>query len=162
MGNWTPETQGVCINGWNFYWYHLFRDYYLELVTQVEQIAEKDPENFHHHTLYKLLDCVTKSIEERIATDPQHTDFLLGNTLGKQNRHWRRVKKGMPNRYRMFFQFNKVPEANIVIAWINDRNTLRKAGSQTDVYEVFKKMLNNGTIPGSMEELIKATKTASA
>jgi len=162
MGDWTPEAQGVRINGWNFYWYHLFQEYFLELLSEVEQLAKQDPDGFHHHYLYKHLDCVSDAIENRIAIDPLHKDFLLGNTLGKQNRHWRRVKRGMPNRYRMFFQCRKVPEANVVIAWINDKNTLRKAGSRTDVYEVFKKMLKNGTIPGSIEELIEATRTASA
>lgn len=98
MEGWSPEEQGARINGWHFYWYHLFQNYYLELLEEGFNLLKKDPENFHHHSLYKLLDCITKSIQDRIATNPQHKDFILGNTLGRHNRHWKRVKQGLPNR----------------------------------------------------------------
>jgi len=35
----------------------------------------------------------------------------------------------------------------IVYVWINDEFTLRKAGSKTDAYAVFKSMLNAGNPP---------------
>lgn len=160
MDKWTPKKQGVLIHGCHFYWYHLFQNYFLELLDTVENLAKKDPTAFHHHPLYKLLTSIIDSIEQRIAVDPLQPEFRLGHTLGVQNGHWRRVKNGLPNRYRMFFQFNKIPETNVVIAWINDHNTLRKAGSTSDVYEVFKKMLKRGDVPNTMEELLKATKIA--
>ena len=95
-------------------------------------------------------------MENRIFIDPTLPEFVIGNTLGKEHRDWRRAKKGMPNRYRLFFKYATVNE-HIVLAWFNDENTLRKAGSKTDVYEVFKKMLSRGEIPSDMQELITAS-----
>jgi len=42
----------------------------------------------------------------------------------------------------------------LVYAWVNDENTLRKAGSKTDPYAVFRKMLNAGNPPNTMAELL--------
>ena len=67
---------------------------------------------------------------------------------------WRRVKKGMPDRYRLFFRFASKPVKLIVYVWFNDEDTLRKAGSKTDVYEVFKRMLSRGQVPGGVKELL--------
>ncbi len=42
----------------------------------------------------------------------------------------------------------------IVYVWFNDEDTLRKAGSKTDVYEAFKGMLMRGEVPSSINELL--------
>jgi toxin YhaV len=42
----------------------------------------------------------------------------------------------------------------IVYAWVNDENTLRKAGSKTDPCAVFRTMLDAGNPPGTMAELL--------
>ena len=42
----------------------------------------------------------------------------------------------------------------IVYAWVNDENTLRKAGSRTDPYSVFRAMLHAGNPPNSLAELL--------
>ena len=42
----------------------------------------------------------------------------------------------------------------IVYAWFNDEDTLRKAGSKTDVYEAFKRMLARGVVPASIHALL--------
>ncbi|MBB1384396.1 type II toxin-antitoxin system YhaV family toxin [Pseudoalteromonas sp. SG45-5] len=139
---------------WEKYWHTVFENRYTEVLDQVEREAKKDPEHFYESAIYKLFECVTDCIENRIFIDPQAPAFILGNTLGKSNRDWRRAKKGMPNRYRLFFKFSSTNKA-IVLAWFNDQSTLRKDGSKTDVYEVFKKMLLKGVIPSSIEELIE-------
>jgi toxin YhaV len=64
------------------------------------------------------------------------------------------VKKGMPDRYRLFFRFASNPVQLIVYVWFNDEDTLRKAGSKTDVYEVFKRMLMRGKVPTSINALL--------
>ena len=70
------------------------------------------------------------------------------------NTHWRRVKKGLPNRYRLFFRFASSPVKLIVYVWFNDEDTLRKAGAKTDVYETFGRMLAKGSVPHSIDELL--------
>jgi len=83
-----------------------------------------------------------------------HSDFRLGKTLGSEYANWRRVKKGMPDRYRLFFRFVSSPVQLIVYVWFNDEDTLRKAGSKTDVYEGFKRMLMRGEVPASINALL--------
>jgi len=143
---------------WEKLWHTVFEQRYLELMTQVEAEVEKDPEHFYESKIYKFFECVTDCIENRIFIDPQSQEFVLGNTLGKKHRDWRRAKKGMPNRYRLFFKFSSTNKA-LVLAWFNDQTTLRKAGSKTDVYEVFKKMLSKGVLPSSVEDLIEQSTT---
>jgi toxin YhaV len=43
----------------------------------------------------------------------------------------------MPDRYRLLFRFASRPVQLIVYVGFNDENTLRKAGSRTDMYEAF-------------------------
>ena len=78
-------------------------------------------------------------------------EFRQGNTLGADNRQWFRAK--FHQRYRLFFRFSS-KEKVIVYAWVNDENTLRKAGSRTDPYAVFRAMLNAGNPPSTMAELL--------
>ena len=59
--------------------------------------------------------------------------------LGPDHIHWQRVKKGLPDRYRLFFGFAPDPVKVIVHVWFNDENTLCKAGSKSDLYEAFKR-----------------------
>lgn len=63
----------------------------------------------------------------------------------------------MPDRYRLFFRFASSPVKVIVYVWFNDEDTLRKAGSKTDVYEAFKRMLARGQVPNDMGELLLAS-----
>lgn len=144
---------------WQKLWHPIFEDKYLALLTLVEREIEHSPDHFYETTLYKFFECVTDCIENRIFIDPTLPEFILGNTLGKDNRDWRRAKKGMPNRYRLFFKYSTTRNS-IVLAWFNDENTLRKAGSKTDVYEVFKKMLLRGEMPSDMQALIAVSKAS--
>jgi len=56
--------------------------------------------------------------------------------------------------HRLFFRFTSKPVKVIVYVWFNDEDTLRKAGSKTDVYEVFKRMLGRGQVPTSITDLL--------
>jgi toxin YhaV len=143
------------INQWQLRYFDYFAAKLTELEQEVTQLRSRDPEGYKSHPQTKLLASLYHCVLERVPRDPTHREFWLGNTLGQTNRHWRRVKQGMPHRYRLFFQFGSMPVKTIVYVWYNDPQTLRKAGAKTDVYEVFKKLLAAGEIPSSLAELIK-------
>ena len=60
----------------------------------------------------------------------------------------------MPDRYRLFFRFSSQPIKAIVCVWFNDDDTLRETGSKTDVYSIFRRMLEQGKVPGDINELL--------
>ena len=103
-----------------------------------------------------MLASVYRAITQLVPANPDAADFRLGKTLGPNATHWRRVKKGMPERYRLFFRFTSSPVKIMVYAWFNDEHTLRKAGAKTDVYEVFKRMLSRGVVPSGVDELLNS------
>jgi toxin YhaV len=141
-------------NGWTLYYYRIFQAALDELEALVAKLARDDPTGYKTHPKTKLLASVYRSITELVPADPDAADFRLGKTLGPGNSNWRWVKKGMPDRYRLFFRFASSPMKLIVYVWFNDEDTLRKAGSRTDVYETFKRMLARGEVPHSIAELL--------
>lgn len=149
-------------NGWALYGHPFFIARLTALIEDVESLMESDPHEFHHHPNYKLFECVQEQVETVVPVNPGADRFVQGNTLGKDHRHWRRVKKGLPNRYRLFFQFRSSAPQTIIYAWLNDRATLRKSGSRSDVYVVFQAMLRSGKMPGSYIELLDAAKALPA
>lgn len=145
-------------NGWALYQYRLFAEQVRSLKEEVKALAQRDPAGYKSHSKTKLLASIYEVITSRVPSNPDHQDFRQGHTLGKGNSHWRRVKKGLPNRYRLFFRFTSEPPI-IIYVWINDEGTLRKAGAKTDCYTVFSRMLKNGRVPHSIEELLKASES---
>ncbi len=141
-------------NGWGLYYFRIFKAALDELEAAVTQLAQDDPKGYKTHPKTKLLASVYKAITEVVPTNPDAPEFRLGKTLGPDNTNWRRVKKGLPDRYRLFFRFASSPVKVIVYVWFNDEDTLRKAGAKTDVYETFKRMLARGVVPGSIGELL--------
>jgi toxin YhaV len=85
---------------------------------------------------------------ERVARDPLDPAFRQGNTLGPAHRHWFRAKFG-GNRFRLFFRADARARV-VVYVWVNDRDTLRKAGSASDPYAVFARMLAQGEPPDGL------------
>ena len=57
-------------------------------------------------------------------------------------------------RYRLFFRFSGSAKA-IVLAWVNDAETLWTCGSRTDAHAVFKAMLSRNLPPNEWEALLK-------
>ncbi len=45
--------------------------------------------------------------------------------------------------------------------WFNDGDTLRKAGSKTDVYATFRRMLARGDVPDSIDHLLAESRKPS-
>ena len=148
-------------NGWSLYYYRTFKAVLDELEAVVSKLAADDPAGYETHPKTKLLASVYRAITQLVPANPDSPDFRLGKTLGSDNTNWRRVKKGMPDRYRLFFRFASSPVKVIVYVWFNDEDTLRKAGSKTDVYEAFKRMLTRGVVPTGIAELLADATEAS-
>ena len=142
-------------NGWRLYYHRIFKAALDELELAVGTLAANDPEGCKTHTTTKLLASVYRAITQLVPANPDAPDFRLGKTLGSDNTHWRRVKKGKPDRYRLFFRFASNPVKVIVYVWFNDENTLRKAESKTDVYEAFKRMLARAVVPNDIDALVR-------
>ena len=139
------------VNGWRLYLHPLFRQQLEKLTAQVEVLQAKDPAHYKEQPATKLLATISRYIREIIPRDPNAAELRQGNTLGADNRHWFRAK--FHERYRLFYRFSSKDKV-IVYAWVNDENTLRKAGSKTDRYSVFRAMLDAGNPPGTMAELL--------
>jgi toxin YhaV len=142
-------------NGWSLYYYRTFKAALDELEAVVARLTTDDPAGYKTHPKAKLLASVYRAITQLVPVNPDAPQFRLGKTLGTANTNWRRVKKGMPDRYRLFFRFASSPVKVIVYVWLNDEDTLRKAGSKSDVYESFKRMLARGVVPGDIEDLLR-------
>ncbi|MEZ9329467.1 type II toxin-antitoxin system YhaV family toxin [Vibrio breoganii] len=143
----------------------IFIDRLESLTSTVEAIAETN-EHFYEHPSYKLLDNVNKMIHDVVPKNPNTREYNLGKTLDKLDKDskgnsnnytsWKRIKKHLPSRYRLFFKHQTTPDQSIIYAWLNDEKTLRKDGAKTDVYATFLRMLKSGTVPNSWAELEKA------
>lgn len=151
------------VNGWRILSTKIFNQLHRKLIMHVLNLSKEDPSNYKAHPKTKLLASIQHAINVNVPTNPNSKDFRLGNTLGKKYTHWRRVKKNMPPRYRLFFRFcSKSPgkeyndkENWIIFAWFNDELTLRKAGSKTDVYKMFESLLEKRKIPDSTDLLLQ-------
>ncbi len=142
-------------NGWQLYYHRVFKAALDELEALVTKLARDDPKGYKAHPKTKLLASIFRAVTELVPANPDAADFRLGKTLGPDHTHWRRVKRGMPDRYRLFFRFATSPVKAIVYAWFNDEDTLRKAGSKTDVYETFRRLLARGVVPGDIDTLLR-------
>lgn len=100
----------------------------------------------------KLLAGLNQLMLEVVPSDPGHLRFYLGHSLGPAYLHWRRAK--MYQRYRLFFRFSSA-HRSIVFIWINDENSLRTYGASTDAYATFQKMIERGTPPDDLDQLLR-------
>ena len=141
----------MVVNGWRLYVHPLFEQQFRQLVEQVEALAAKDPTGYKELPAAKLLATINRHVRETIPRNPGAAEFRQGNTLGSDNRHWFRAK--FHERYRLFYRFSS-KEKVIIYAWVNDERTLRKSGSRTDPYRVFRAMLEAGDPPDTMEQLL--------
>ena len=143
-------------HGWNL----LFHECLIEQLTQLEQAAARataqNPEGAASNANVKLFRALSRLILETIPSDPSCEEYRQGNTMGQAFRHWRRAKVG--RRFRLFFRFDSTAKI-IIFAWVNDDRTLRAAGSRSDPYAVFQKMLQRGHPPDDWDALLSASKT---
>ena len=116
----------------------------------------QDPQGVEGNANVKLFQALSHLMLEVVPGDPNRDDFRQGNTMGPEFRHWRRAKIG--RRFRLFFRFDSKSKI-IIFAWVNDEKTLRAAGSATDPYAVFQKMLERGNPPDDWHDLLASADT---
>lgn len=138
-------------NGWRLFRHAAFRRMLDALAAEVERLAREQPRDWQAHPTAKLLRRITDLVEVEIPRDPNAPEYALGNTLGPTHRHWRRAK--FMGRFRLFFRFDSASRM-IIYAWVNDENTLRKAGARTDPYAVFRRRLEDGNPPDDWGALL--------
>ena len=146
------------VNGWSIYAHPLFIDQFEALLHEVERWRAADPIRYRQKKKTKLLAGILKMAFQVIPKNPADRAFWQGNTLGASYRHWHRGKF-FEGRYRLFFRY-ATKEKAIVLAWINDEESLRTYESKTDAYAVFKKMLDKDHPPDDWGKLLNQAKGA--
>jgi toxin YhaV len=140
-------------------WTLLFHDAVLEQLRRLhaatQRAERKDPKGFARNANVRLFRALSQLMLEAVPSDPGREEYRQGNTLGSAYRHWRRAKIG--RRFRLFFRYDSKAKV-IVYAWVNDEETLRSAGSKSDPYVVFAKMLQRGNPPDDWSALLAASK----
>jgi toxin YhaV len=147
-------------HSWRLYAHPLFLDQLERLLGIVDRAKRSDPQGWRGKADARLLAALRGLVLDRIPRDPLAPEFRQGNTLGPAHRHWFRARFG-GNRFRLFFRADSRAKV-IVYAWVNDRDTLRKAGAETDPYAVFARMLARGNPPADWPALLAAAQAPEA
>jgi toxin YhaV len=148
-------SEPLVINGWNIFAYSLFLDQLEDLLTQVESLRQKYPQDYQKKNAAKRLAAIAKLAFEVIPQDPTRNEYRQGSTLGDNYKHWFRAK--FFQQYRLFFRYH-LESKIIIFVWVNDENTKRAYESSTDAYRVLQKMLESGNPPDNWNELLKDAK----
>jgi len=127
-----PKANNYILKAHNLYYTRI-----KEIRERVVVLKSRLPKNeFIKHDLVKFAKRLREADKNTIPSDPAHPDYRLSGELKK----FKRYKKGL-RRYRLFFCYSDSPPI-IVYLYLNDDRTLRKEGSKTDAYEVFKKLVS--------------------
>ncbi len=141
-------------------WSLLFHDCLIEQLHKLKAASDRaeasDPLGFASNANVKLYRALSQLILETVPSDPAREEYRQGNTMGTAYRHWRRAKIG--RRFRLFFRYDSKLKV-IVFSWVNDERTLRSAGSRSDPYAVFQKMLDRGNPPDDWDTLVVTSRT---
>ena len=151
-GNAAPPEAPLTVNGWSIFAHPVFLDQLEELIEEVGARKLREPKAWHKKNCTKRLAAIFKLVTENIPADPGAPAFRQGNTLGENRKHWLRAK--FFQQYRLFFRFDSTAKV-IVLAWVNDEQTLRAYGSKTDAYTTFKRMLGDDSPPDDFDSLMK-------
>lgn len=143
-------NQPLVINGWNIFTHSLFLAQIEELLAQVADLQAKDPEGYKQKNATKRLMAIAKLAFEIIPQAPSRKEYRLGTSLGEAYKHWFRAK--FFQQYRLFFRYHQASRI-IIFVWVNDENSKRAYGSDTDAYRVFQKMLDSGCPPDNLSDL---------
>lgn len=142
-------------HGWTLLFHEGVITQLRKLYAAAARAEQSAPQGFEGNANVKLFRALSQLILDVVPSDPARDEFRQGNTLGTAYRHWRRAKIG--RRFRLFFRYDSKAKV-IVYAWVNDEQTLRSAGSKSDPYAVFDKMLGRGNPPDDWNALILASK----
>lgn len=152
-----PVEAPLVINGWSIFAHPAFLDQLEGLIDEVEARKAREPKMWRRKNCAKRLAAIFKLVTENIPTDPGAPVFRQGDTLGNHRKHWFRAK--FFQQYRLFFRFDSSSKV-IVLAWVNDEQTLRAYGSKADAYATFKGMLDGGNPPDNFDALMTEAVTA--
>jgi toxin YhaV len=147
-------------HGWRLFRHPLLLDQIDKLIVVAERARQSDPAGWQGNANVKLLAALRELILDRVPRDPLAAEFRQGNTLGPTHRHWFRARFG-GNRFRLFFRADSASRV-VVYAWVNDRDTLRKAGAASDPYAVFARMLAHGSPPDDWSRLLATAQDPAA
>ncbi|MDP3895631.1 MAG: type II toxin-antitoxin system YhaV family toxin [Mesorhizobium sp.] len=150
----------MIVNGWQIFAHPLFIDQLAKLTIAVERARQKDPERYRATANAKLLAALNRLVRETIPADPSRPEYRQGDTLGTHRKHWFRVKFGS-QRFRLFFRYQNAGKV-IVLAWVNDEDSLRTYGSKSDAYSVFRAMLERDSPPDDWRALMIEAAAAKA
>ena len=145
----------LIINVWTIFAHPLFLDTIETLIAQVAKLQKKDPKGYINKNATKRLAAINKLAFEVIPQNPARPEYRQGASLGNDRKHWFRAK--FLQQYRIFFRYHKESKI-IVYAWVNDENTKRAYGSDTDAYQVFQRMLKTGNPPDDWLNLLAEAK----
>ena len=148
------------INGWHVYAHPLFFDQFERLTAKVAELKHKQPKTYKASAEAKVLAGLVTQAFVNIPQDPTREEYRQGGTLGAAHKHWFRAKFG-GGRFWLFFRYNSSRKV-IILAWVNDENSLRTYGSKTDAYAVFLRMLDSGNPPGDWAALEKECRSPGA
>jgi toxin YhaV len=148
----------LVINGWTIFAHSLFLEQLETLLQKVEHLRRKDPKSYTRKNATKKLAAISKLAFKIIPQDPARTDYRQGSTLGDEHKHWFRAK--FFQQYRLFFRYHQESKI-IVYAWVNDDDTKRAYGSNTDAYRIFRRMIESGHPPDDWKSLLKEAKKES-
>lgn len=140
----------LVVNGWSIFAHPLFLDQLDALMNEVEARKARDPETWRSKNCTKRLAAIFKLVTEVLRAGPGAAQFRQGQTLGENRKHWFRAK--FFQQYRLFYRFDSTARI-IVLAWVDDDQTLRAYGSKTDAYATFRAMLDGGTPPDDFDVL---------
>jgi toxin YhaV len=115
-------------HGWRLFGHPLLLGQLDKLIAAAKRAQKSDPKRWQGNANVKLLANLRDLILDCVPRDPLAAEFRQGNTLGPAHRHWFRA-----NRFRLFFRAHSAARI-VVYAWVNDRDTLCKAGAASDRY----------------------------
>ncbi|PUE08881.1 toxin [Limnohabitans sp. T6-5] len=147
----SSADEALVVNGWTVFAHPLFVAQLQALTDQVAALQAKDPQGYTRKNATKRLAAIRQLALEVIPQDPTRPEYRQGNSQRDAHRHWFRAK--FFQQYRLFFRFH-VASRIIVLAWVNDEDTLRAYESPDDAYRVFRNMLDSGHPPGDWDELL--------
>lgn len=148
----TSVVAPMVVNGWSIYAHPIFLDQLEGLIAELEERKRRDPKAWQKKNCTKRLAAIFKLVGQDIPADPGAPQFRQGGTLGDERKHWFRAK--FFQQYRLFYRFKSDAKV-IVLAWVNDEETLRTYGSKSDAYATFKGMLDGGNPPDDFDALMK-------
>lgn len=141
-------------HGWNLLFHECLIEQLQKLGDATGRAQRQDPQGFNANANIRLFAALSKLIFEIVPGNQDREEYRQGNRMGTAFRHWRRAKMG--RRFRLFFRFDSKSQI-IIFAWVNDENTLRSSGSNSNPFVVFQRKLERGHPPDDWTALVSAS-----